>query len=130
PPHRPSAAADHSPGRRLPLDLPFPHNRIPEVHTMREIETHPAAGLTEDSYPKARALRSDPPEGAITRLSEQQTAQLPYAAFLLPAAAAGVAAVVLELRGKERLSTIVGMWVPTLMVAGVYNKLIKTVGTR
>jgi hypothetical protein len=36
----------------------------------------------------------------------------------------------LELRGRERLSTIVGMWVPTLMVAGVYNKLIKTVGTR
>jgi hypothetical protein len=110
--------------------LPFPHNRIPEVHTMSEIETNPAAGFTEDSYPKARVLRSDHSEGEITRLIEQQTAKLPSAAFLLAAAAAGVAAVVLELRGKERLSTIVGMWVPTLMVAGVYNKLIKTVGTR
>ncbi|HEU5211097.1 MAG TPA: hypothetical protein VFU06_16995 [Longimicrobiales bacterium] len=97
---------------------------------MSDIETNPAARFSGDSYPKARVLRSDHSEGEITRLIEQQTAKLPSAVFLVAAAAAGVAAVILELKGRERLGTIVGMWVPTLMVAGVYNKLIKTVGTR
>lgn len=96
---------------------------------MSEIETNPVA-RHEDRYPKARVLRSDHSEGELTRLIEMQTAKLPSSMFLIAAAASGIAAVVLELRGRERLSTIVGMWVPTLMVAGVYNKLIKTLGTR
>lgn len=34
-----------------------------------------------------------------------------------------------ELLGNARASRFVGMWAPTLLVAGVYNKLVKTLGT-
>ncbi len=97
---------------------------------MNDIDINPATRLADDTYPKARVLRSDHAEGELTRLIEQQTAKLPSAVFLLGALAAMGASVVLEVRGRTRMSTFVGMWAPTLMIAGVYNKLIKTVGTR
>jgi hypothetical protein len=36
----------------------------------------------------------------------------------------------LELAGRTRQSRFVGMWPTPLLVAGIYNKLVKTLGTR
>jgi hypothetical protein len=39
-----------------------------------------------------------------------------------------VASLGLELAGRTRASRFVGMWVPTLLITGVYNKLVKALG--
>ena len=93
---------------------------------MSQIETNPAA----HDRPSAPLVRHDHAEGPLTRLIEQQTAKLPSSFFLLTTLGCMAATVVLEYRGRHRLSQYIGMWAPTLMVAGMYNKLIKTLGTR
>ncbi|MCZ7680770.1 MAG: hypothetical protein M5U28_19160 [Sandaracinaceae bacterium] len=47
----------------------------------------------------------------------------------MAAIGAMVASVVFEIAGNDRMSRFVGMWAPTLLIAGVYNKLVKTFGT-
>ncbi len=93
-------------------------------------EVNPASALDERTYEHAPVVRNDHAEGPLTRLLEQQTAQLPSSFFLMSSVGAMAAAVILELRGRHRLSTFVAMWAPSLMMAGIYNKLIKTMGSR
>jgi hypothetical protein len=37
---------------------------------------------------------------------------------------------VLELTGRRDVSRFVGMWAPTLLTMGVYNKVVKLMGPR
>jgi hypothetical protein len=39
-----------------------------------------------------------------------------------------VASIGLEVADRPRWSRFVGMWAPTLLLVGVYNKLVKTFG--
>ncbi len=68
-------------------------------------------------------------EGTFTRVVEQQTAKIPSAVFLTASLGAMAASMAFELLGKPRASRFVGMWAPTLLIAGVYNKMVKTFGT-
>jgi hypothetical protein len=78
--------------------------------------------------PATRA-RSKHAEGSLTRVIEQQTAKIPSAVFLVSALAAMTASAVFEFSGRQRWSHFFGAWAPTLLIAGVYNKLVKTLGT-
>jgi hypothetical protein len=77
------------------------------------------------------ALRVHPSyaEGTLTRVIEQQTAKIPSSVFLVAAFGAMALSAALELSGRSRKSRFVGMWAPTLLMIGVYNKLVKTFGT-
>ena len=78
----------------------------------------------------APVVRDEHAEGTWTRVVEQQTAKIPSAAFLVAAFGAMSLSLFLELFGRQRESRFVGMWAPTLLIAGVYNKLVKTFGPR
>ncbi len=80
--------------------------------------------------PVTPVIRPEHAEGEIARLIEQQTAKLPSHWFLFGALGAMALSLGLELSGREKASRFVGMWPPTLLVAGMYNKMIKTFGTR
>lgn len=78
-------------------------------------------------------------EGPVARAIENQTAKLPSDLFLWVAGASvlGSAAIkVLEAfkpigksGGKGTLSLFVGMWAPTILLLGLYNKLVKVAGS-
>lgn len=68
-------------------------------------------------------------EGTFTHVLEGQTAKLPSSVFLALALGAMAASAGLELAGQTRLSRFVGMWPPTLLAMGIYNKLVKSLGT-
>lgn len=68
-------------------------------------------------------------EGTFTRVIEEQAAKLPSSVFLALAFAAMTASALLELAGRTRLSRFVAMWPPTLLAMGIYDKIVKTVGT-
>ena len=86
-------------------------------------------------------------EGPVARTIEKRTAKLPSDLFLWAAGAAVVTSLAFEvmgmMRGERRgflgnfrqaktsapLASFVGMWVPSLLLLGVYNKIVKVAGS-
>ena len=68
-------------------------------------------------------------EGPIARGIEQQTAKLPSDAFLWAAVGAMTASATMQLMGNKHASVFVGQWAPTLLILGLYNKLVKVAGS-
>jgi len=78
----------------------------------------------------APVLRAEHAEGDIARLLEQQTAKIPSHWFLASAFGSMALSLALELSGRHRESRFVGQWPAPLLIMGMYNKLVKTLGTR
>ena len=68
-------------------------------------------------------------EGPVARTIEQQTAKLPSDTFLWMAVGAMVASATLQAVGNKHVSLFVGQWAPTLLIFGLYNKLVKQLGS-
>jgi hypothetical protein len=95
-----------------------------------EVDVNPAAEKSLEVYLPAPVVREEHSEDWLTRLVEQQTAKIPSSWLLIAALGALGASLALELRGDERWSKFVGMWAPTLLITGVYNKLVKELAGR
>ncbi len=68
-------------------------------------------------------------EGRIARTIEQQTAKLPSDTFLWAALGAVGGSLAFQIAGKKATSNFIGQWVPTLLVLGLYNKMVKLLGS-
>ncbi len=68
-------------------------------------------------------------EGSVARAIEQQTAKIPSDAFLWTAFGAIGLSLALQAMGKKHEATFVGHWAPTILILGVYNKLVKVAGS-
>ena len=68
-------------------------------------------------------------EGAVARAIESKTATLPSDTFLWAALTSMAASAALHLSGQKQASVFVGQWAPTLLILGVYNKLVKQLGS-
>jgi hypothetical protein len=96
---------------------------------MSNLEINPAAEASLANSP-APALRPEHTEGQIARVIEQQAAKIPSHWFLFSAFASMGLSLLLELSGRTRQSQFVGMWPSPLLALGIYNKFVKTLGTR
>lgn len=67
-------------------------------------------------------------EGETARSIEKQTAKLPSDLFLWGAGASVAGSLGLRLMDREKDSQFVGQWAPTLLILGLYNKLVKELG--
>ena len=70
----------------------------------------------------------DKSEGAVTKMIENQTAKLPSATYLSLGIGAMVVSWLLLAGGRKNLANFVGQWVPTILIVGLYNKLVKVEG--
>jgi hypothetical protein len=68
-------------------------------------------------------------EGRVAKTIEQQTAKLPSDAFLWMAVGSMVASATLQSIGSKHASLFVGQWAPTFLIFGLYNKLVKQLGS-
>jgi hypothetical protein len=68
-------------------------------------------------------------EGTLARTIESETAKLSSDTFLWAAAASIATAATLQLMGNKQASVFVGQWAPTLLILGLYNKLVKQLGS-
>lgn len=68
-------------------------------------------------------------EGAVTKLVESQTARLPSGTYLTFGLGAMLLSWVMLLLGRRSLASFIGTWVPTLLIIGIYNKLVKIGGS-
>jgi hypothetical protein len=73
--------------------------------------------------------RFDHTEGTVAKAIEDQTAKLPSDTFLWAAVASIATSATLQAMGHKQASMFVGQWAPTLLILGVYNKLVKQLGS-
>lgn len=73
--------------------------------------------------------RSDHREGILARTIEEQTAKLPSDTFLWAAIASIAASLTLKFMGRHKDALFVGQWAPTFLILGLYNKLVKQLGS-
>ena len=71
----------------------------------------------------------DHTEGSVARAIERRTAKLPSDTFLWIAVASMAVSATLQVMGNKQASMFVGQWAPTLLILGVYNKLVKQLGS-
>lgn len=68
-------------------------------------------------------------EGPIARAIEQQTAKLPSDTFLWAAFGSIGLSLALKLADRRHDALFVGQWAPTFLLLGIYNKLVKLLGS-
>jgi hypothetical protein len=71
---------------------------------------------------------SDQSEGGLARAIEKQTAKLPSDLFLWAGVGSIVGSLAMRLFGKKNTGNFVATWVPTILLLGVYNKIVKVAG--
>ena len=64
-------------------------------------------------------------EGQVTRQVELRTSRVPSLGFLTLAVGSMAVSATLNLLGKKETANFVGLWAPTILVMGLYNKLVK-----
>ena len=68
-------------------------------------------------------------EGVVARSIEQQTAKLPSDTFLWLAGASIAASLTLKMMDRDKDALFVGQWAPTFLILGLYNKMVKLMGS-
>jgi hypothetical protein len=68
-------------------------------------------------------------EGTVARAIEQQTAKLPSDTFLWLAVGSIAASATLKMLGRDKDALFVGQWPPTFLILGLYNKIVKVLGS-
>ena len=81
---------------------------------------------TQFEYPKSVDSHA---EGRVAKTIEEQTARLPSDTFLWLALGAMAASATLQLSGKKHVSLFIGQWAPSFLLFGIYNKLVKQLGS-
>ena len=75
------------------------------------------------------ALSADRKEGRVAKAIESQTTKMPSDWFLWAAGASIVGAAILQMTSRKDAANFVGHWAPTILILGVYNKMVKRLGS-
>jgi hypothetical protein len=81
-----------------------------------------SGGLVEGGQPK---------EGPVARRLESATSRLPSDVWLWASVGSMLVSLGLQLSGNRKtkdVSNFIGQWAPTLLILGLYNKLVKVAG--
>ncbi len=68
-------------------------------------------------------------EGTITKTIEYYTSQVPSGLYLSLAVGSIGLSAMLQMMGRKHDAQFVGQWVPTILLLGLYNKLVKLHGS-
>lgn len=68
-------------------------------------------------------------EGRTARAIEKQTAKLPSDLFLWMAFGSIAISAAAQTMGNKNAALFVGQWAPTLLILGLYNKIVKELGS-
>jgi hypothetical protein len=72
--------------------------------------------------------KPDPREDIVTKEIEQYTASVPSTMYLAVAVGAMGLSLALQLAGRGKWGNFVAQWVPTWLIIGLYNKIVKVQG--
>lgn len=97
---------------------------------MDRTDVNPAVEKSEKVYESTPVMRDEHAEGLLTRIIEQQTSKLPSDFFLWCSLGSMGLSLYLELSDCRRSSRFIGMWASPFLIMGLYDKIIKTSGSR
>jgi hypothetical protein len=75
--------------------------------------------------------QGQPKEGPVARTLESATSRLPSDFWLWASVGSMMVSLGLQLSGNRKtkdVSNFIGQWAPTLLILGVYNKIVKVAG--
>jgi hypothetical protein len=91
--------------------------------------TMPQSSLKNISS-QAGSNQESPQEGNFTRRIERQTARVPSGGYLgLAIGSMLISAGVAVFAQKKEYANFIGLWAPSLLLIGIYNKLVKQLGS-
>ncbi len=93
-----------------------------------QMDVNPARERSRQEYQPSPVRRAEHAEGSLTRAIEQHTAKVPSDFFLFAAMGAMGLSLYFHLTDRPNESRFVGMWAPTILTMGVYNKVVKVFG--
>ncbi|MBI4375072.1 MAG: hypothetical protein HY549_01355 [Elusimicrobia bacterium] len=67
-------------------------------------------------------------EGRVAKAIETETSKIPSDMFLWAGLGAIGLSLVSQIAGRRDASRFFGQWVPTILIFGLYNKLVKVAG--
>lgn len=67
-------------------------------------------------------------EGRMARAIESRTADMPSDTFLWGAGLAIAGSLVMKMVHRDSDAQFIGQWAPTLLILGLYNKMVKQLG--
>ena len=68
-------------------------------------------------------------EGKLTEKVDRVTSKVPSLAYLGFAVGSIAASLGLMVTGRKSAANFVGQWAPTILILGLYNKVVKEIGT-
>jgi hypothetical protein len=68
-------------------------------------------------------------EDEFTGAIESQTSKIPSTAYLGMAVGSMAISATLKAMGRDEWALFVGQWAPTFLILGMYNKLVKQLGS-
>ena len=71
---------------------------------------------------------NEPTEDDLTKTVEKQTASIPSSAFLGVAIGAMALSLAFQIGGRGKWGNFIAQWVPTWLIIGLYNKIVKLEG--
>lgn len=77
----------------------------------------------------SRDPKTSPREGSVARSIERRTAKMPSDWFLWAALGSIGISATLQGMGRRHASLFVGQWAPSFLLLGVYNKMVKLLGS-
>jgi hypothetical protein len=80
-------------------------------------------------YSDSASERASRTEGSLAKSIERQTAKLPSDTFLWAAIGSMGVSAALQAAGNKHASLFVGQWAPAFLLLGIYNKLVKQLGS-
>jgi hypothetical protein len=84
--------------------------------------------VAKDIKSKMDQMNPEKEEGQVAEMIEEQTAKIPSDAWLWVALGSMAASLTLKLLKRDDISIFVGLWAPSLLLFGIYNKLVKQFG--
>jgi hypothetical protein len=85
----------------------------------------PSSNMNTSFAPSA----ADRTEGRLAKTIEKQTSRLPSDTFLWAAVGSMGVSAALQIAGNKHASLFVGQWAPAFLLLGIYNKLVKQLGS-
>lgn len=86
--------------------------------------------MQNDTFLNDSGRKAPVREGSTTKEIEHKTVKIPSSYFLAAAGGAVAISLGLALMSKRKgWANFVGSWVPSLLLLGVYNKIVKTHGS-
>jgi hypothetical protein len=76
-----------------------------------------------------QAMQGDQREDTVTKTIESQTAVIPSVAFLGLAIGAMALSLAFLAAGRRNIANFIGQWAPTILIMGLYNKMVKQHGS-